>query len=197
MKPGEFLPLVAEYGYVATFVGMLLEGETFLVLSGVAAYGGLLDMPVLFAIGTTGAMLSDNLFFAAGRVLGPALLTRFSRLASPAARVQGLVERLPNTAVIGIRFIYGMRAVGPAVIGAGSMPWSRFVVLDALAASLWAVCWISVGYLLGESADRMLGAFTEIGRWMIVGIGVGSAITMLVLHRRRRKLRRASGSTDA
>jgi len=123
---GEFLPLLEKYGYAATFVGTLLEGETFLLLSGLAAHRGLLDMPVLFVVSAAGAFVSDNFFFAMGRLLGPALLTRFPRLAPSAARANGLVERLPNTAVIGIRFLYGMRAVGPAVVGAGSMGWSYF-----------------------------------------------------------------------
>jgi|APFre7841882630_1041343.scaffolds.fasta_scaffold01863_4 membrane protein DedA with SNARE-associated domain len=194
---GEFLPLLEKYGYAATFVGTLLEGETFLLLSGLAAHRGLLDMPVLFVVSAAGAFVSDNFFFAMGRLLGPALLTRFPRLAPSAARANGLVERLPNTAVIGIRFLYGMRAVGPAVVGAGSMGWFRFAVLDALAASMWGLCWTSAGYVLGESVEPLLGAFNRIGRWPIVGILFGAAVAALVLRRRRRKIGNASRSTNA
>ena len=129
-----FAPLIAKYGYAATFVGTLLEGETFLVLSGLAAHRGYLGMLQLIAVGAAGAFLTDNFFFAIGRALGPALLKRFPSLAPSAARAHALVERLPNTAVISVRFLYGMRSVGPAVIGSGTMRWSRFILLDALAA---------------------------------------------------------------
>jgi membrane protein DedA with SNARE-associated domain len=89
-----------------------------------------------------------------------------------------------------------MRAVGPAVIGAGTMPWLRFAILDALAALVWAVCWTAAGYVLGESVDKLLGAFTQIGRLLIVGIAVGTAIITLLLHRRRRKVRGRARHTD-
>src|SRR5208282_6076652 len=147
----EFAALIAKYGYAATFVGTLLEGETFLVLSGLAAHRGYLGLPPLIALGAAGAFLTDNLFFAMGRALGPALLKRFPSLAPSAARAHALVERLPNTAVISVRFLYGMRSVGPAVIGSGTMAWSRFLLLDAIAALLWSGCWIGAGYALGEA----------------------------------------------
>lgn len=182
---GGFVPMLAKYGYLATFVGTLLEGETFLILSGVAASRGYLDISVLYLIGAGGAFVTDNFFFATGRALGPAILNRFPRLASSVGRAHALVERLPNTAVIGVRFIYGMRSVGPAVIGAGTIAWPRFLILDAVAALLWSICWISTGYLLGEAVTQLLEQFAQIGRWLFVGVVVGIALAALILLRRR------------
>jgi membrane protein DedA with SNARE-associated domain len=183
----EFAPLIAKYGYAATFVGTLLEGETFLILSGLAAYRGYLTLPLLIAVGAAGALLTDNLFFAAGRLLGPAFLTRFARLAGPVARAHALVDRLPHTAVLGVRFLYGMRTVGPAVIGAGNMPWSRFLVLDVVAACLWSACWVSTGYLLGEAVEPLLAAFTPVGRWLLAGVAAGTLLVAGAFYLRRRK----------
>lgn len=185
----DFAPLIAKYGYAATFVGTLLEGETFLVLSGLAAHRGYLGMPQLIAVGAAGAFLTDNFFFAIGRALGPALLKRFPRLAPSAARAHALVERLPNTAVISVRFLYGMRSVGPAVIGSGTMKWSRFILLDALAAALWSACWVSAGYVLGEALEQVLREFTSVGAWLFAGAVAASALTASTLYLRRRKRR--------
>jgi membrane protein DedA with SNARE-associated domain len=187
----EFAPLIAEYGYAATLVGVLLEGETVLILSGLAAYRGYLSIPVLVAIGATGALLTDNLFFAMGRVLGPAFLKRFPGLAPSVARAHALVERLPNSAVIGVRFLYGMRTVGPAVIGAGNMPWARFLMLDALGACLWSAGWISGGYLLGEAVEPLLAVFTPVGRWLLAGVVTATLLLTGVLYLRHRRRDRA------
>jgi len=192
----ELAPLIARYGYAATFVGTLLEGETFLVLSGLAAHRGYLNAPLLVAIGAAGAFLTDNLFFAMGRLLGPGLLKRFPRLAPSAARAHALVERLPNTAVISVRFLYGMRSVGPAVIGSGTMAWSRFLLLDAIAALLWSGCWIGAGYALGEAIEQLLREFTSIGGWLLVGAVAGTGLVTSILYRRRRKANAASASKD-
>lgn len=182
----EIGPLIERYGYAAAFIGPLLEGESFLILAGVAAHRGYLSLSVLVAVGAVGAFCSDNIFFAIGRVLGPALPVRFPRLGSGIARANSLVARLPNTAVIGIRFLYGMRAVGPAIIGAGSMPWLQFMMLDTLAASLWSACWIGAGYVLGGTVEYLLDASTELGRWLVCGIVAAGAIVTLIIYARRR-----------
>jgi len=192
----ELAPLIAKYGYAATFVGTLLEGETFLVLSGLAAHRGYLSASLLVAIGAAGALLTDNLFFAMGRLLGPALLNRFPAVAPSVARAHALVERLPNTAVISVRFLYGMRSVGPAVIGSGTMAWPRFILLDALAAFLWSACWVSAGYVLGEVVEQLLREFTPIGAWLLAGIVAGTGLVTSVLYLRRRSARAPRGSKD-
>jgi len=181
----EFLPLVAKYGYAATFAGTLLEGETVLVLSGAAAYRGLLDLPVLCAIGAAGAFLTDNFFFALGRWYGPALLARWPRLTPTVTRVHALVDRFPNTAVIGVRFLYGMRSVGPTIIGAGNMRWPKFLLLDAVAVVLWSTCWTTAGYMLGAAALALLGAIGDSGQWILVLVAA-IAITVLLLRQRRK-----------
>lgn len=129
-----------------------------------------------------------------GRAFGPAILTRFPRLAPTVARAHEIVERLPNTAVVGVRFLYGMRAVGPAVIGAGRIALTRFVVLDAIAAALWSFSWISAGYLLGEAVTQLLEGFAQVGRWLLFGaIGVLAILVFALLLRRRSAAKRLNG----
>lgn len=190
----ELASLVAKYGYAATFVGTLLEGETFLVLSGLAAHQGYLSLPLLVVVGAAGAFLTDNLFFALGRVLGPQVLARFPRLVRSAAKAHALVERRPHAVVISVRFLYGMRTVGPAVIGAGTISWSRFVLIDALAAFVWSACWIGAGYVLGEAAERLLREFSQIERWLLLGVVAGAALVTSIVWLHRRK---ASGRSDS
>jgi membrane protein DedA with SNARE-associated domain len=185
----EALPLVAQYGYAATFIGTLLEGETVLILSGVAAARAVLALPILIGLGAVAAFMTDNLFFGFGRALGPALFVHLPRCAVSAHRASGLVARLPNTAVIGLRFFYGMRSVGPAIIGSGNMSWGRFAALDALAAALWSSCWTSAGFLLGETAQVLLERFGQFGRMLFIGLLAAAAIGVLALHLRRRRAR--------
>ncbi len=193
----ELLALVGKYGYAATFVGTLLEGETFLVLSGVAASRGYLSAPLLVVAGAAGAMVTDNVFFVIGRVFGPALLKRFPSLAGSVARAHALVDRFPNTAVIGVRFLYGMRTAGPLIIGAGHMSWVRFALLDLIATSTWSLSWIGIGYLLGEAVYQLVGSVVSIWRWLFISVAIGGAIAAIFLYLRRRKAAGTSGSKSA
>jgi membrane protein DedA with SNARE-associated domain len=192
----ELLALITRYGYAATFVGTLLEGETCLVLSGVAASRGYLSAPLVVVAGAAGAMVTDNVFFVIGRVFGPALLERFPSLAGSVARAHALVDRFPNTSVIGVRFLYGMRTVGPLVIGAGRMTWPRFALLDFIATSTWSLSWIVIGYVLGEAVHQLLGGIASIWRWSFIGVAIGGAIGALVFYLRRRKAPGTSASKN-
>jgi membrane protein DedA with SNARE-associated domain len=184
--PLQLTAVIVKYGYVATFLGTLVEGETVLALSGVAANRGYLEAPILVLIGAAAAMLTDNAFFQIGRHLGPRFFSRFPRLRLSIERAQGLLVRVPITAVLAMRFLYGTRIVGPALLGTGDIAWPKFLLLDALAAGLWSGCWVSVGYLLAEVIERSIQDVVGVGRW-VVAVAVVVAVGIVVLKARGRK----------
>ena len=57
------------------------------------------------------------MFFLLGRHYGNELLARFPRFAPAADRVHGMIERHPAATILGVRFMYGLRTAGPAIIG--------------------------------------------------------------------------------
>jgi membrane protein DedA with SNARE-associated domain len=178
---------VSKYGYWAVLVGTMLEGETFLVLSGIAAQQGLLDFALLVPCGVAGALVSDIAFFVIGWKAGDGIQNRFGRIKPALAQLNRLVERHPRACVIAVRFSYGMRTVGPMLIGAGRLSLIAYVLLDAMAATLWCVCWLTLGAglsnLLGLNVD---GTVTAI-RWTMVGAVVCVAGLLIMRSRRRHR----------
>eukprot|EP00659_Diplonema_papillatum_P019884 gene19884-30579_t len=149
--------LIAVYGYWIIFMGCLLEGETVLILSGMAAHQGSLQLLHVIGWATLGGVLGDQLLFWTGRYSGERLLPKLKRHQSAIERVEGLIHRYPTTSVFAVRFLYGMRLVGPMVIGAsGLAPW-RFVLINVLGAAIWATLFVSAGYWAGEALQHFLG----------------------------------------
>jgi membrane protein DedA with SNARE-associated domain len=181
----EFAPLVVKYGYGAVAGGALLEGESVLVLAGLAAHRGYLELPLLILLGAAAGMLGDIIYFAIGRRFGPVLLERFPRFAPSASRAEALIRRFPRIAVIAVRFLYGLRTVGPAVIGASEIPWGRFLLLNAIGALVWSATWVCVGYLLGGAAARAFGNVAQIERELFLGVALMALVVTLVLRGRR------------
>ena len=101
--------LLADYGYLAVFIGSLLEGETILVLAGFAAYQGYLSLPVTLVLAFVGGTLGDQVFFWLGRGWGPSLLQRIPNAQRRVQRVKDLLEHHHAPVIVGIRFIYGLR----------------------------------------------------------------------------------------
>jgi len=185
----DFSPWVAAYGYPATLAGALFEGETVLVLAGLFAHRGVLDLPWVIALGALGGAAGDIVYFALGRRYGAELLGRFPRFAPAAERVQALIHRHPDLSIFGIRFLYGLRTVGPAVIGSSAVPWPRFLILNALGALVWSACWVGAGYVLGEAAQRLLGRLMHVEREFFISALMVAVIATIALRLRRRRIR--------
>ncbi len=149
--------LIAAYGYWVIFLGCLLEGETVLILSGMAAHQGTLQLLQVIGWATLGGLCGDQLLFWMGRYSGERLLPKFKRHQSAIERVEGLIHHYPTISVFAVRFLYGMRLVGPMVIGAsGLAPW-RFALINVLSAAIWATLFVSAGYWAGEALQHFLG----------------------------------------
>ena len=101
--------VIQQYGYIAVFVGSVLEGETLLVLAGLAARRGYLSLPWVVVVAVTGAFIGDQICFLVGRRLGPKVLARWSRLRPSIARADALLTRYGAFIVISLRFTYGLR----------------------------------------------------------------------------------------
>ena len=164
----DYAHLIEHYGYVATFAGTLAEGESLLILSGLAAHRGYLSLPVVVLVGAAGGALGDLGFFLLGRHYGDGLSARFPRFAPAAERIRGMIERHPSATILAVRFMYGVRAAGPAIIGTTRIGVVHFALLNALGALVWSACWAAAGYLAGRAAERLLGDLAHVERELFV-----------------------------
>jgi membrane protein DedA with SNARE-associated domain len=172
----ESLPrLVSDYGYLAVFIGTLLEGEAILMLAAYAAHQGYLALPLVIAIALLGATLGDQIFFLLGRRFGKLLLIRFPSLQTRAERVDRLLLRFHGGVIIGLRFAYGLRIAGPIAIGMSTLPAWRFFLFNAIGALIWAPLIAGAGYLFGHTLEWLLVDFKQyetIGFVVLIGIFV-------------------------
>lgn len=169
--------LVETWGYPVVFLGTLLEGETVLLLAGLAARAGYLELPWVIATAWAGAVTGEQVWFMVGRRRGEWLLRRYPKLRSRAQRVSELLDRHHLPVILSLRFLYGLRTVGPIAIGMSPVPWARFTALDFAAAVLWSVVVASVGYAFGQLVQLWLGDLKRIGHVLaLVLIGAGAAL---------------------
>lgn len=182
--------LLQAHGYWLLALGCLFEGETVLLLAGLAAHRGLLDPAAVIAVAAASGFGGDQAFFWLGRRHGAALLARWPALAEPAARVQRLVERWHEAVIIGVRFAYGLRVAGPLFIGSTAVPALRFALLNAVGALLWATLIGGIGWSFGAAAEALLGHLQHLQAWLFAGLLL---LALLVTLLRRRRARRRCG----
>lgn len=165
--------LITHYGYAALVIGSMAEGETVTLLGGVAAHQGLLKFPLVAAAVALGGMMGDQLLYLLGRCYGGKILRRFPRYHTKIRRAQKMIQRHPYLFVIGTRFMYGFRVVGPLLIGASRLPPKIFLPLNIVGALIWALLFTTLGYLGGEVIAPWLhdpDQHLRHGVWLILAI---------------------------
>jgi len=193
----DILEVIKEYGnyyYAIVFAWTFLEGETFVIFSGVAAREGILELPVLILCAWAGSFLGDQLYFLIGRRYGARLLVRFPRWKPGVDHALGLLKKYSTGFVLSFRFIYGVRNFSSFAMGMSGLSWARFAFLNFIAAGVWAACFGGAGYVAGIALQQVLGDLaTGFGLLMLAGFLI--VIVMMFKMSRRRPPAPAAGSS--
>ncbi|MFD1950105.1 DedA family protein [Sphingomonas arantia] len=172
--------LVAHYGLIALFVGAGLEGETVVLTGGVLAHRELVPLWGAALVAAGGSFTSDQIFFALGRRYRDHPRVR-RVMGKPAfARALRALERHPVGFILAFRFLYGLRTVSPVAIGTSQVPAMRFVMLNAVAALLWAVIFTGLGYGFGEGIEELAGRFRPHLPTLPVVLAVAGGIALVI-----------------
>lgn len=171
--------LIEQYGYAALVVGSVAEGETITLLGGVAAHQGLLRFWLVVLSVALGGMIGDQLLYLVGRRYGRRILRRFSRHRDKIHRAQKLIQHRPRLFVIGSRFMYGFRIIGPLLIGASHLPPKIFLPLNIIGAIVWALLFTTLGYVGGEVIGpwlHHLNQHLKHGIWLVLALVIALAL---------------------
>ncbi len=174
------------FGEAAIFIGFVLPGETAVVLGGFLASVHNLDIVTLCILVFVSAVIGDSVGFEVGKKFGPRIL-RTRLFQSHQARLDKALEflkRRGGPAVFLGRFTAFFRAVMPGLAGVSRMRYGTFLVWNALGGLLWGVGYALVGYIAGNSYERVAG---QIGKGTLVAVGVIVVAGLAVWHLRRKR----------
>ncbi|MGD9139858.1 MAG: DedA family protein, partial [Desulfobacterales bacterium] len=127
------------YGCAAILIGTFFEGETILVLAGLAAHQGYLVLTWVIIAAFAGSLCGDQLFFYLGRKHSQAVLSKRPGWKQKAEKVHKMMNRFETPMILSFRFLYGLRTISPFVIGMSPVSVKKFILLNAVGALVWAV----------------------------------------------------------
>ncbi|MEU6140771.1 DedA family protein [Streptomyces sp. NPDC047081] len=169
----------------AFFFGFVLPGETAVIVGGVLARQGVVDLVWLSAAVVLAAIAGDGVGYEIGRRLGP----RFAgghRQTTQVEKARDLVRRRGPAAVFFGRFIAFVRSFVPAMAGVSEMRYRRFLLYNALGALLWGVGNAVLGYVAGAAYERAEGL---VGRTLALVVAVLVVVALVVWRVRRHRER--------
>ena len=184
-----FEEMVTRWGVAAVFLGAGLEGETAAVTGGLLAHRQLIPLWASALAACTGSFVADECFFLIGRHFRDHARVRALAAKPVFAKALAALERHPTGFILSFRFVYGLRTISPFAIGSTSVPFARFVLLNAIAATAWGLIFTGLGYAFGKSIEGLFGRLLTTGHVLLVvaAVVVAAAIYGGVrLYRSRR-----------
>jgi len=183
---GIILVVFAESGLL---FGFFLPGDSLLVTAGVlAAKGGEphLSLPVILVGVVLAAITGDQVGYAFGRKVGPALFRRPNSRFFKQEHVEKtrlfFADHGPKAIVLA-RFVPFIRTFTPIVAGVGRMHYPTFMVYNVLGGVLWGTGLTMLGYALGEAFN--------VDRYLLPIIGGVVLVSLLPVLREAVRARRA------
>ncbi len=140
----------AETGLAA---GFFLPGDSLLVVAGLFAATGKLNLFLLLVLLFFAAVIGDAVGYYSGAKLGPKLFTRQkSWLFRPShlQKAHEFYEKYGGKTIIIARFVPIVRTFAPFVAGVGRMNFFRFWLYNVVGAVAWVVICIGAGRLFGN-----------------------------------------------
>ena len=171
----------------AAFAGLVVPGETLMLLAGFLCWRGDLDLGVTMACAVSGAIIGDSIGYEIGRHLGRRIYD--SRIGHWVGRerwerARNYLRTRGGRAVFFGRFISVLRALVPAVAGDAHLPYGTFLKWNAAGAIIWGIVHVGIGYIAGNSyqaVEHVLGRAS----WVLLGLIVVGAV--FVVARRKRQ----------
>jgi membrane-associated protein len=174
------------------FIGLLVPGETAIVVGGVVAERGEVALPALIALVWLAALGGDIVSFLLGRRFGQPFLDAHGQRVrirpEQVARAERLFDRHGGKMLVVGRFVGLLRALTPFVAGASRFPLRRFLPYAAAGTLAWSVTFTLIGYGFSESFEA---AGRDATRAALAGALTAGAVFLLVAFLRSRTRRSA------
>ena len=186
------------FAEAAILVGMVLPGETALLVAGVFCnpkYGDL-NLGVMMLVAVVCAIAGDSVGYEFGKKFGPSL--RRSRLGHWVgdrrwSAVDAFIHRHGGKAVLLGRMTALMRALMPSMAGMSGMRYRTFLLWNAVGGVVWAPGCVLLGYAFASALNVVGQTLT----WAPLVILVIIIIVAVVLHLRRERRQEDEGEAFA
>jgi membrane protein DedA with SNARE-associated domain/rhodanese-related sulfurtransferase len=203
--------LLQQYGLGLVFVNVLalqagLPVPAYPVLIVAGAYAAMGGSPLwqLVAVGVVAAIISDTGWYLSGRRFGLGILRTLCRVSlSPdtcVRQTESMFQRFGPLSMVFAKFVPGFAAVATALAGAIRLPYWKFVLFDAVGATLWVGVGVAIGYVFRHAVDDAMTTLKALGELGLMLVIAGFVAWILVKWFRRyifiRQLRMDRVSVD-
>ncbi|TAL74382.1 MAG: DedA family protein, partial [Bacteroidetes bacterium] len=200
------LPHLNHWGYyvlflmtfleTSAFLGFLVPGESMVVIAGLLASRGVLELDDVIWVASLGAIMGDTAGYFIGRRFGERFFLKYGKYfffkKEYLDEAKGFFDKHGGKTVFFGRFMAWLRAFAPVVAGISRMPYPRFLIFNILGGIVWATAFSLLGYFIGNSWDIIKIYLGRLGVFAFV-FGVVIIFFYFFLTKRKRLFKEKIG----
>lgn len=146
----KFMYLLKEYGYIILFAWGTLEGEAGLIMAGLLAHSGHMNLYMAIFVAGLGGFVGDQVYFYIGRFNKSYVHKKFKGQRRKFALAHLLLQKYGWPIIFAQRYMYGMRTIIPISIGLTRYSAKMFAFINLISAWCWAAITIIPVWYFGE-----------------------------------------------
>ncbi len=165
-------------------VGIVVPALPLLFAVGTLIGLGHLDGPYALTCAALGAFAGDALSYWLGHRWGPSMREHwlFRRYPQFIDRGERMFRKHGSKGIVIARFVGAVRPFVPAVAGMLRMPLRRYMPASAVAAVLWAACFLAPGWIFGASYDAVAAVADRLVLVLLALVAVLALVWAVVLY---------------
>jgi len=159
---GYLLLFIMVFSETGLFAGFFLPGDSLLITSGLIAASGELDIVMVIATLSCGAVCGDSTGYIIGRQLDKRIFEKKeSRFFHPEYldKTRDFYRKHGPKAVFLARFVPFVRSFAASLAGVAAMPYPVFLLFSVTGAIAWVVTFTMIGYLAAHAFPGIVRYF--------------------------------------
>jgi membrane protein DedA with SNARE-associated domain len=195
------IEFLLHHGYIVLLAWVFVEQAgvpipslPLLLAAGALAGSHQLNLFASFFIVAFAAVSADSVWYQLGRHRGIKVLQFLCKITiepdSCVRRTEGIFSRQGAHSLVIAKFLPGLGTVAPPLAGIFHMRPRRFLLFDALGASLWAATFLGLGYVFSGQIEEIAEHAASLGGWLgVILLGALASYLAYKFFARKRFLR--------
>jgi membrane protein DedA with SNARE-associated domain len=174
---------IETHGYLAIFLGCLVQGKAILIAGGLIARHGELIFWLVVLVGSISTFLIDQGLYYLGHIYGTRFAENHPHLKAHVAKSQNMLEMHPSLLIMFFRFVPGIRFAAPFVVGTSHIKPMRFLILDLVSVAFGVIVLTGFGYGVAKVMERLFQDARQYEIPIAIAVVV-VALPIVIIHHR-------------
>lgn len=196
---GYYILLLMTFLETSAFLGFLVPGESMVVIAGLLASRGVLELGDVIWVASVGAIFGDTVGYFIGHRFGEGFFLKYGKYVffkkEYLDEARGFFKKHGGKTVFLGRFMAWLRAFAPVIAGISRMHYPKFLFFNVAGGIIWATTFSLIGYFVGNSWEVIK---IYLGRMGVFAFICGAIIAFLYffITKRRRFIKEKVGWID-